>query len=58
MDPALAIANLTSPPVLFFALGVAAALARSDLAIPEAIAKAMSLYLMLAIGFKGGASAA
>ena len=43
MDPALAIANLTSPPVLFFALGVAAALARSDLAIPEAIAKAMSL---------------
>ena len=58
MDFSLAIANLTSPPVLFFALGLAAALARSDLSIPEAIAKAMSLYLMLAIGFKGGTSAA
>jgi uncharacterized protein len=33
-------------------------LARSDLSIPEAIAKAMSLYLMMAIGFKGGASVA
>jgi hypothetical protein len=31
-----------------------AALARSDLAIPEAIAKGMSLYLMAAIGLKGG----
>jgi hypothetical protein len=58
MDIALAITNLTSPPVLFFALGLVAALARSDLSIPEAIAKATSLYLMLAIGFKGGASAA
>jgi hypothetical protein len=35
-----------------------ASLARSDLSIPEAIAKGMSLYLMLAIGFKGGASVA
>jgi len=57
MDFALAIQNLISPPVLFFALGVAAALARSDLAIPEAIAKGLSLYLMLAIGFKGGVAA-
>jgi hypothetical protein len=37
------------------ALGLAASLARSDLAIPEAVAKALALYLMLAIGFKGGA---
>jgi hypothetical protein len=37
---------------------LAATLARSDLSIPEAIAKAMSLYLMMAIGFKGGASVA
>ena len=44
--------------VLFFALGFLAALARSDLSIPEPIAKAMSLYLMLAIGFKGGAGVA
>lgn len=54
----LAIANLLSPMVLFFALGVAATLAKSDLTIPEAIAKGMALYLMLAIGFKGGAGVA
>lgn len=58
MDWSLALDNLISPPVLFFALGVAAAMARSELTIPEAFAKAMALYLMLAIGFKGGASAA
>jgi hypothetical protein len=55
---ALALGNLLSPMVLFFALGVGASLARSDLAIPEAVAKGMALYLMLAIGFKGGASMA
>lgn len=54
----LAVANLLSPMVLFFVLGVVATLARSDLTIPEAIAKAMSLYLMLAIGFKGGVGVA
>ena len=54
----LAAANLVSPMVLFFVLGLVATLARSDLSIPEAIAKAMSLYLMMAIGFKGGASVA
>ncbi|MCR9218733.1 MAG: sodium-dependent bicarbonate transport family permease [Alphaproteobacteria bacterium] len=57
MDLSLAAGNLLSPPVLFFALGVAAALVRSDLSVPEAVAKALSLYLMLAIGFKGGAAA-
>ncbi len=50
----LAAANLLSPMVLFFALGLLAALVRSDLSVPEAIAKGMALYLMLAIGFKGG----
>ncbi len=54
----LAAANLLSPMVLFFVLGLTAALARSDLAFPEAAAKAMALYLMMAIGFKGGASVA
>ena len=54
----LAIANLTSPMILFFALGLIAAAARSDLNIPEAVAKGLSLYLMMAIGFKGGASVA
>ena len=54
----LAAANLLSPMVLFFVLGLLAALARSDLTIPEAVAKGLALYLMLAIGFKGGASMA
>jgi uncharacterized protein len=54
----LAIANLASPMILFFILGLSATLARSDLSIPEAIAKGMALYLMMAIGFKGGASVA
>ncbi len=49
-----AIQTFTSPVVLFFVLGLLAAFVRSDLAIPEAIAKAMSLYLMAAIGIKGG----
>lgn len=60
MDGILALAaeNLISPIILFFALGFAAAFARSDLSVPEAVAKGMSLYLLLAIGFKGGASVA
>jgi len=53
---ALAATNLTSPIILSFALGVAAALARSDLSVPEAAAKALSIYLLFAIGFKGGAA--
>ena len=48
---------LTSPAILFFFVGAAAAFARSDLAIPEPVAKALSLYLMLCIGFKGGVEA-
>jgi uncharacterized protein len=54
----LAIANLLSPMVLFFALGLGASLARSDLTVPEAVAKLLALYLMMAIGFKGGAAVA
>jgi len=54
----IAAGNLLSPVVLFFALGVAAAYAQSDLTIPEPISKALSLYLMLAIGFKGGVALA
>ena len=55
---ALAADNLISPIVLSFALGLAAALSRSDLSIPEAAAKALSIYLLFAIGFKGGVSVA
>lgn len=50
--------NLLSPMVLFFVLGLLAGLAKSDLSIPEAIAKGLALYLMLAIGFKGGVAVA
>lgn len=54
----LAATNLVSPIILSFVLGVFAAVARSDLAIPEAVAKGMSIYLLFAIGFKGGVSVA
>jgi len=46
--------NFISPMVLFFLLGVLAAAFKSDLAIPEPISKALSLYLVAAIGFNGG----
>lgn len=60
MDQILTLAanNLLSPIILSFALGVAASLARSDLSVPEAAAKALSIYLLFAIGFKGGVSVA
>ena len=48
--------TLMVPTILFFVLGLVAALVRSDLSIPEGAAKVMSLYLLLAIGFKGGHS--
>lgn len=50
--------NLLSPAVLFFALGIAAGLLKSDLAVPESISRYLSIYLMMAIGFKGGAALA
>jgi uncharacterized protein len=40
--------------VLFFLLGVAAGLAKSDLKLPAALYDALSIYLLLAIGLKGG----
>ncbi len=50
-------ANLLQPAVLFFLLGAVAALARSDLALPRDASKALSLFLMLCIGFRGGTEA-
>ena len=55
---ALAGQNLLSPIVLSFVLGFATALARSDLTIPEAVAKGLSIYLLFAIGIKGGVGVA
>ncbi len=42
------------PIVLFFVLGVVARLAKSDLRLPEALYETLSIYLLLAIGLKGG----
>jgi hypothetical protein len=52
------IAALLPTPVLFFALGFGAGAVRSDLSVPDALAKSLSLYLMVAIGLKGGIAVA
>ncbi|MCP3764313.1 sodium-dependent bicarbonate transport family permease [Domibacillus sp. A3M-37] len=46
--------NLLSPVVLFFVLGIVAALVKSDLKFPSALSEALSIYLLIAIGIKGG----
>jgi hypothetical protein len=46
--------NLLSPAVLFFALGLGAAFLKSDLKIPSALSDSLSIYLLIAIGLKGG----
>lgn len=51
-------ANLLSPAVLFFVLGVVATLAKSDLRFPEALYATLTIYLLVAIGFKGGSAIA
>lgn len=50
----LALSTLLSPMVMFFMLGLAAALLRSQMTVPEAFSKGLAIYLMMAIGFKGG----
>ncbi len=40
--------------ILFFALGIFTALVKSDLEIPDQISKALSIFLLLSIGLKGG----
>ena len=50
----LAATNLTSPPVLAFVLGLLAVAVRTDLRLPDAVYQATSMYLLLAIGLKGG----
>jgi uncharacterized protein len=54
MDFQILVSNLTNPTLLFFLLGIVAALVKSDLEIPEGSVKFISLYLLFAIGFKGG----
>lgn len=54
MDLSLLAGNLLTPPIMLFFLGMAATLLRSDLDIPQPITRAMSLYLLFAIGMHGG----
>jgi uncharacterized protein len=54
MDFQILISNLTNPTLLFFVLGIVAALVKSDLEIPAGSVKFISLYLLFSIGFKGG----
>lgn len=50
----LVLANLLSPIILSFALGIVARLVRSDLEYPPALSATLSLFLLFAIGLKGG----
>tara|TARA_Y100001968_G_scaffold297456_1_gene306487 strand:- start:81690 stop:82685 length:996 start_codon:yes stop_codon:yes gene_type:complete len=54
MEANLILQNVLSPPILFFFLGTLAVALRSNLEIPAPLPKLFSLYLLLAIGFKGG----
>lgn len=54
MNYSLLIDNLTNPALLFFVLGVITVYLKSDLEIPQNSSKFISLYLLFAIGFKGG----
>ena len=54
MDPSIILSNISNPPVLFFFLGMLAVFVQSDLEIPNPLPKLFSLYLLVAIGFKGG----
>jgi len=46
--------NLLDPAILFFIFGVLAGFVRSNLEIPPAISRFLSLYLLMALGLKGG----
>ena len=46
--------NLLDPAILFFVFGVLAGAVGSNLEIPKSIAKFLSLYLLMALGLKGG----
>jgi hypothetical protein len=46
--------NLTNPTILFFLLGMLAVWIKSDLEVPASSSQFISLYLLFAIGFKGG----
>lgn len=51
-------ANLASPAILFFVLGLLATACKTDLRFPEPLYLALTIYLLAAIGFKGGVAVA
>ena len=46
--------NFLDPAILFFVFGLFAGLLRSNLEIPAPISRFLSLYLLMALGLKGG----
>lgn len=46
--------NLLDPAILFFIFGVFAGTLKSNLEIPQQISRFLSLYLLMALGLKGG----
>ena len=46
--------NFFDPAILFFIFGICAGLLKSNLEIPQPISKFLSLYLLMALGLKGG----
>jgi hypothetical protein len=54
MNAQLLLENLTNPALLFFILGIIAVAIKSDLEIPANSSRFIALYLLFAIGFKGG----
>ncbi|MEZ7956080.1 MAG: sodium-dependent bicarbonate transport family permease [Rubritalea sp.] len=50
----LALQNIISPVVLCFLLGIVARWVKSDFKLPDAVYQSLSIYLLLAIGLKGG----
>ena len=49
-----AFSNLLIPAVLFFALGFLTRAVKSDLRMPQDLAKMLSIYLLMSIGLHGG----
>ena len=46
--------SLLDPAIMFFLLGILAGSVKSNLKIPAPIAKFLALYLLMAVGLKGG----
>lgn len=52
--PFLNMQNLLDPAILFFIFGLAAGTLKSNLEIPQQLSRFLSLYLLMALGLKGG----